>query len=58
MSIKRLFVFVIASAMLVLASGVVSAQETIDLWYHGAGNPEERAVLVGIIEDFNINDVR
>ncbi|MEL6405188.1 MAG: extracellular solute-binding protein [Chloroflexota bacterium] len=53
MSIKRLFVFVIASAMLVLASGVVSAQETIDLWYHGAGNPEERAVLVGIIEDFN-----
>ena len=25
----------------------------LSLWYHGAGNPEERAVIVTIIEDFN-----
>jgi multiple sugar transport system substrate-binding protein len=26
---------------------------TLSLWYHGAGNPEERAVILGIIDDFN-----
>jgi multiple sugar transport system substrate-binding protein len=25
----------------------------LSLWYHGAGNPEERSVIVTIIEDFN-----
>jgi ABC-type glycerol-3-phosphate transport system substrate-binding protein len=25
----------------------------LSLWYHGAGNPEERSVIVQIIEDFN-----
>jgi multiple sugar transport system substrate-binding protein len=25
----------------------------LSMWYHGAGNPEERAVIVQIIEDFN-----
>ena len=25
----------------------------LSLWYHGAGNPEERAVILQIIEDFN-----
>lgn len=26
---------------------------TLSLWYHGAGNPEERAVILQIIDDFN-----
>ena len=53
MSIKRLLVLVMASALLVMASGIVSAQETLSLWYHGAGNEVEREILVGIIDDFN-----
>mgnify|MGYP000421601576 FL=1 len=53
MSIKRLLVFAIAGAVLALTSGLVAAQETVDLWYHGAGNPVEREILIGIIEDFN-----
>lgn len=53
MSIKRLLVLVVASSLLVMASGIVSAQETLSLWYHGAGNEVEREILVGIIDDFN-----
>ncbi|GAB5492644.1 MAG: extracellular solute-binding protein [Phototrophicaceae bacterium] len=53
MSIKRLLVLVVASALLVMASGIVSAQETLSMWYHGAGNEVERDVLLGIIDDFN-----
>ena len=26
---------------------------TLDMWYHGAGNPEEREVILRIIDDFN-----
>ena len=26
---------------------------TLNMWYHGAGNPEERAVILQIIDDFN-----
>ena len=26
---------------------------TLTMWYHGAGNPEERAVILQIIDDFN-----
>ena len=53
MSIKRLLVFAIAGAVLALTSGLVAAQETVDLWYHGAGNEVERGILLQIIEDFN-----
>lgn len=53
MSMKRLLVLAVASALLVMASGIVSAQETLSLWYHGAGNEVEREILVGIIDDFN-----
>lgn len=34
-------------------SGVVFAQTTLSLWYHGAGNEVERAIVVQIIDDFN-----
>ncbi len=29
------------------------AAATLSMWYHGAGNPEERAVILQIIDDFN-----
>ncbi len=53
MQIKRLFILVLASALLVMASSIVSAQETLTMWYHGAGNTAERDVLLTIIDDFN-----
>jgi ABC-type glycerol-3-phosphate transport system substrate-binding protein len=34
-------------------AGNALAQTDLSLWYHGAGNPEEREILLGIIEDFN-----
>ncbi|WP_116134505.1 ABC transporter substrate-binding protein [Tropicimonas sp. IMCC34043] len=38
---------------LALVSGVAQAQTEISMWYHGAGNEEEAAILKGAIEDFN-----
>ena len=38
------------------ALGAVSAaqaQTTLSMWYHGAGNPEEKKLITGIINDFN-----
>jgi len=39
--------------LLLSAAPLASAQTELSLWYHGAGNPEERAVLLNVIEDFN-----
>ncbi|MEM7445372.1 MAG: extracellular solute-binding protein [Pseudomonadota bacterium] len=41
--------------VLVLAAFGASAQAQtpLSLWYHGAGNPVEREVLIGLIDDFN-----
>jgi multiple sugar transport system substrate-binding protein len=45
------------TALVILSSvGVfsnVSAQTTLSMWYHGAGNSAERDTLLGIINDFN-----
>jgi multiple sugar transport system substrate-binding protein len=44
------------TALLLVAlalSGIVFAQTTLSLWYHGAGNEVERAIVVRIIDDFN-----
>ena len=51
MKTKHLFITVALSAFLV--SNAVNAQTELSLWYHGAGNPTERAILTGIISDFN-----
>jgi multiple sugar transport system substrate-binding protein len=40
-------------AALLIVSGMASAQTTLSMWYHGAGNSAERETLLGIIEDFN-----
>ena len=47
---KRLFAALLTALLL---SGAAFAQTELSLWYHGAGNPVERAILVGIIDDFN-----
>jgi len=39
--------------LLLSAAPLASAQTELSLWYHGAGNPEERAVLLNVIDDFN-----
>ncbi len=47
---KRLVVALLTAFAL---SGAVFAQTTLSLWYHGAGNEVERAIVVQIIDDFN-----
>ncbi len=51
---KRLVLILMASMLLV--GGIVSAQSTattLTMWYHGAGNETEKAILTGVIDDFN-----
>lgn len=36
-----------------LMAGSAEAATTLSLWYHGAGNKEERAIVTGIIKDYN-----
>lgn len=47
---KRFTVALLAALGL---SGAVMAQTTLSLWYHGAGNEVERAIVMQIIDDFN-----
>lgn len=51
---KRLLLLLFI-VMLVSASPLFAQDSPaeVSLWYHGAGNPVEREILVGIIEDFN-----
>jgi len=41
------------AASAVLFAGTASAQTELSLWYHGAGNETEAAILNSIIDDFN-----
>lgn len=50
---KPAFVSVLGAVAVTLLAGSVRAQTDLSLWYHGAGNAEERKILTGIIEDFN-----
>jgi multiple sugar transport system substrate-binding protein len=36
-----------------LCASTALAATDITMWYHGAGNPVEREIIVGIIDDFN-----
>jgi multiple sugar transport system substrate-binding protein len=36
-----------------LCAGAALAATDLTMWYHGAGNPVEREIIVGIINDFN-----
>lgn len=47
---------ILLAASLALSTAFTSAalaQTELTLWYHGAGNPVEREILIGIINDFN-----
>jgi len=50
---NRKLVMLLLITLLLSAAPLASAQTELSLWYHGAGNPEERAVLLNVIEDFN-----
>ncbi|MCF3638811.1 extracellular solute-binding protein [Rhizobium sp. TRM95111] len=50
---KGSFLSCVGVAALTLFAGVTHAQTELSLWYHGAGNAEERRILTGIIDDFN-----
>lgn len=47
---------ILLAASLALSTAFTTAalaQTELSLWYHGAGNPVERDILIGIINDFN-----
>ena len=50
---NRILVMLLLITLLLSAAPLASAQTELSLWYHGAGNPEERAVLLNVIDDFN-----
>ncbi len=50
---NRILVMLFLITLLLSAAPLASAQTELSLWYHGAGNPEERAVLLNVIDDFN-----
>ena len=50
---KKAVSLLVVLIMLITFSGLASAQTELSLWYHGAGNVTERAILIGIIDDFN-----
>lgn len=43
----------LAGAALIAATGTAAAQTELSMWYHGAGNEVEAAILNQIVEDFN-----
>ncbi|MEJ7138222.1 sugar ABC transporter substrate-binding protein [Amphibiibacter pelophylacis] len=42
-----------AVAFAALTAVSVQAQTSLSMWYHGAGNPDEKKIITGIIDDFN-----
>ena len=45
--------FAAALGLSALLSSTALAQTDLSMWYHGAGNPVEREIIIGIIDDFN-----
>lgn len=41
------------TASVAMVAGLASAQTELSLWYHGAGNETEAAILNSVIDDFN-----
>lgn len=48
----KMFTFAASAAILGWAS-VAQAQETLSMWYHGAGNEVELKLINELITDFN-----
>ena len=55
MQARRTIRLILVAAILLMGVVSVRAQDPIELslWYHGAGNEQERSVLLNIIDDFN-----
>ena len=49
----RIALVTAAAAAVALLASSAQAQTELSLWYHGAGNAEERRIIGTIIEDFN-----
>lgn len=47
------FAFAAALGLSALLSSTALAVTDLSMWYHGAGNPVEREIIIGIIDDFN-----
>lgn len=43
----------LALGVFALCAVTAQAQTTLSMWYHGAGNAEEKKLITGIIDDFN-----
>lgn len=50
---KRIMLILMLVTLLLAAAPLASAQTELSMWYHGAGNITERAIIIGIIDDFN-----
>ena len=50
---KRIMILLLLVTLLLAAAPLASAQTELSMWYHGAGNITERAIIIGIIDDFN-----
>ena len=50
---NRIMLLAGASGLSLLLAGQALAQTDLSMWYHGAGNPVERDIIIGIIDDFN-----
>lgn len=56
MNTRKLFAYVLLAVLVMTSGAGVLAQDEpteLSLWYHGAGNETERAILINIIDDFN-----
>ena len=50
---NRLLVLAGSASLAALMASSAYAATSLTMWYHGAGNPEERKIVLGVIDDFN-----
>ncbi len=50
---NKILVLAGAAGLSALMAGTALAATDLSMWYHGAGNPVERDIIIGIIDDFN-----
>lgn len=57
---RKLGIVIVLAVLMAVLVGVTAAQEPtkLTMWYHGAGNPVEREILIGIINDFNASQTQ
>lgn len=50
---KKVIAFSVALGVNFLLAGTAFAATELSMWYHGAGNPDERKIVLQVIDDFN-----